>query len=47
MKKLYGEIVADVLRLIFPFYKCLKLSIRYMPVQMRGLPSSCYKCKKY
>lgn len=39
MKKMYGEIVADVLQLTFRFYNYLKLSIRRMPTRMHGLPS--------
>ena len=38
-KTIYGEIVADVLRLIFRSYKCLKLSVRCMPARMRGRPT--------
>ena len=38
-KAIYGEIVIDVLRLIFRFYRCLKLSVRRMPAYSRGLPS--------
>ena len=39
MKTIYREIMGGVLRLIFHFYKYLKLSVRHMPARMRGLPS--------
>ena len=39
MKTLYGEIMVDVLCLIFRSYKYLKLTVRHMPARMRGLPS--------